>query len=97
MLERFHLLADFFGDVRIAVAAVNNRDSGKTIQVFFTVLVVKMLHAATYQLHGLLEKMIDTRNHIFFLFAKNFLWTDKLTHKTTTFLLRKYCFIRSSR
>ena len=38
MLERFHLLADFFGDVRIAVAAVNNRDSGKTIQVFFTVL-----------------------------------------------------------
>ena len=71
MLQGIDLFTDPGIDLRIAVAAVDDRDAGKAVEISAPFTVEKVLHGAFDHLARFFIKVSQTRHDIFFLLLKD--------------------------
>ena len=85
MLQALHLLHHPGINLRVAVAAVDNRHAGKAVQVLPALAIVKVLHLPLDKLPRLFVKMCQARHDIFLFLFQNGLRAYRLLqwHKTT--------------
>ncbi len=71
MLEGIYLLADFCRYFRVAVAAVDDGYPGKAVQVFFSLMVVEVLHFTSDELRGPFVKVTQAGHYVGLFFGDN--------------------------
>ena len=65
MLQGVDLLSDFLVDFRIAVAAVDDGDTCKAVQILLALAVIEVLHGAADELAWLLVEMGQAGHDVF--------------------------------
>ena len=85
MLQALHLLHHPGINLRVAVAAVDNRHAGKAVQILPALVIIEVLHLPLDELPRLLVKMCQARHDIFLFLFQNGLRAYRLLqwHKTT--------------
>ena len=71
MLEGIQLLCDGGVDLRIAVAAVDDGDTGEAVEILPSLAVVEILHLPAHDLARLAVKMPETGHDVFLLFLQD--------------------------
>ena len=71
MLEGIQLLCDGGVDLRIAVAAVDDGDTGEAVEILPSFAVIEILHLPAHDLARLAVKMPETGHDVFLLFLQD--------------------------
>ncbi len=82
VLQGLHLVADPGGDLRVAVAGVDDRDARKEVQVLPAIAVIQVLAPPPHELYRLLVEVIQAGYDIFLFLEKDLLWSHKAFHRS---------------